>query len=192
MSCIQISLEAHIWQAIWTDSTFLANIICSFTKEHFMYIDLLIIINFNTQKCRYVSCGKHKWHVSTNWMWHNITMLVTSHHTCWRIVQPHYIRKYVLMSSTRIRVIWQYLILFSIINLFYFIYWMSTNLTCHPTVYSTFWNHHFPIPGPDGTDIILALWRENDSGQECIQCNINRECQGFCLKKWLCIAFQFC
>ena len=26
--------------------------------------------------------------------------------------------------------------------------------------------------------------RRNDMG--------NRECQGFCLKKWLCIAFQFC
>ena len=68
MSCIQISLEAHIWQAIWTDSAFLANIVCSFTKEHIMYIDLLIIINFNIQKCRYVSCGKHKRHVSTNWI----------------------------------------------------------------------------------------------------------------------------
>ena len=53
-----------------------------------MYIELLILINFNTQKCRYVSCGKHKWHVSTNWMWHNVTIFVTSHHACQGLCNP--------------------------------------------------------------------------------------------------------
>ena len=113
MSYIQISLEAHIWQAIWTDSAFLANIICSFTKGHFMYIDLLILINFNTQKCRYVSYGKHKWHVSTNWMWHNDTMLVTSHHTCWGLCNPTVsilnVTTFPFMKtiSTKVRCVWK-------------------------------------------------------------------------------------
>jgi hypothetical protein len=34
------------------------------------------------------------------------------------------------------------------------------------------------FPSPDGIDIILALWRDNDSGRECIQCDI---CQNFFL-----------
>ena len=28
------------------------------------------------------------------------------------------------------------------------------------------------FPSPDGIDIILALWKDNDNGRECIQCDI--------------------
>ena len=64
-----IAVVALIWQAVGTNFAFLAYITFFFTKEPLRYIDLhIILINYNTQNFRYMSCGKHKWHVSTNWL----------------------------------------------------------------------------------------------------------------------------
>ena len=32
-----------------------------------------------------MSCGKHKLHVSTNWVCHRVTQCVTGHHTDWEL-----------------------------------------------------------------------------------------------------------
>ena len=84
----------------------------------------------------------------------------------------------------KIRLISRYLILWSIIKsiLLYFscVYQFTTrrpsnmsSSTQYTPLFETTTFH-----SPDGIDIILELWRNNESGRECIQCDI---CYGFFL-----------
>ena len=73
----------------------------------------------------------------------------------------------------------------------------------HPSWYGHRWPQRDTVfvvtdedrPGMEGLLIawvLLFFSYHDDLSDTTVPCMLIRECQGFCLKKWLCIAFQFC